>query len=117
RSILESIAPRSRLKLLAEVVFSAVLPGMFKVTLQNPSLRKRARQFTRLVRHSAMTPRTGETRKPNLVTNGDLGLTFIGHSSFFLQMGGQNILMDPNFARWLFLLKRLRKPGLQIRDL
>jgi L-ascorbate metabolism protein UlaG (beta-lactamase superfamily) len=90
---------------------------MFKVTLQNPSLRKRARQFTRLVRHSAMTPRTGETRKPNLVTNGDLGLTFIGHSSFFLQMGGQNILMDPNFARWLFLLKRLRKPGLQIRDL
>src|SRR4030095_5494443 len=49
--------------------------------------------------------------------NGDLGLTFIGHSSFFLQMGGQNILIDPNFARWLFLLKRLRKPGLQIRDL
>ena len=83
---------------------------MFKVTLQNPSLRKRARQFTRLVRHSAMTPRTGETRKPKLVTNGDLGLTFIGHSSFFLQMGGQNVLIDPNFARWLFLLKRLRKP-------
>ena len=87
------------------------------MTLQNPSLRKRARQFTRLVRHSAMTPRTGETRKPKLVTNGDLGLTFIGHSSFFLQMGGQNVLIDPNFARWLFLLKRLRKPGIQIRDL
>jgi L-ascorbate metabolism protein UlaG (beta-lactamase superfamily) len=32
-------------------------------------------------------------------------------------MGGQNILIDPNFARWLFLLKRLRKPGVQIRDL
>jgi len=90
---------------------------MFKVTLQNPSLRKRARQFTRLVRHSVMTPRTGETRKPKLVTNGDLGLTFIGHSSFFIQMGSQNVLIDPNFARWLFLLKRLRKPGVQIRDL
>jgi L-ascorbate metabolism protein UlaG (beta-lactamase superfamily) len=90
---------------------------MFKVTLQNPSLRKRARQFTRLVRHSAMTPRTGETRKPQLVTNGDLGLTFIGHSSFFVQMGGQNVVIDPNFARWLFLLKRLRKPGVQVRDL
>ena len=90
---------------------------MFKVTLQNPSLRKRARQFTRLVRNSVMTPRTGETRKPKLVTNGDLGLTFIGHSSFFIQMGSQNVLIDPNFARWLFLLKRLRKPGVQIRDL
>lgn len=90
---------------------------MFKVTLQNPSLRKRARQFTRLVRHSAMTPRTGETRKPKLVSNGDLGLTFIGHSSFFAQIGGQNVLLDPNFAPWLFLLKRLRKPGLRVRDL
>ena len=90
---------------------------MFKVTLQNPSLRKRARQFTRLVRHSAITPRTGETRKPKLASNGDLGLTFIGHSSFFVQMGGQNVLLDPNFAPWLFLLKRLRKPGVQVRDL
>lgn len=90
---------------------------MFKVTLQNPSLRKRARQFTRLVRHSAITPRTGETRKPKLSTNGDLGLTFIGHSSFFVQMGGQNVLLDPNFAPWLFLLKRLRKPGVRVRDL
>jgi L-ascorbate metabolism protein UlaG (beta-lactamase superfamily) len=90
---------------------------MFKVTLQNPSLRKRARQFTRLVRHSAMTPRTGETRKPKLVSNGDLGLTFIGHSSFFAQIGGQNVLLDPNFAPWLFLLKRLRKPGVRVRDL
>jgi L-ascorbate metabolism protein UlaG (beta-lactamase superfamily) len=51
------------------------------------------------------------------VTNGDLGLTFIGHSSFFVQMGGQNVVIDPNFARWLFLLKRLRKPGVQVRDL
>ena len=64
-----------------------------------------------------MTPRTGETRKPKLVSNGDLGLTFIGHSSFFAQIGGQNVLLDPNFAPWLFLLKRLRKPGVRVRDL
>ncbi len=25
--------------------------------------------------------------------------------------------MDPNFARWLFILKRLRRPGMRIRDL
>jgi len=46
-----------------------------------------------------------------------LGLTFIGHASFFVQIGGQNVIIDPNFARWLFVLKRLRKPGVQLRDL
>jgi L-ascorbate metabolism protein UlaG (beta-lactamase superfamily) len=90
---------------------------MLKAAIANPSLRKRARQFGRLVRHSAVTPRTGQTHKPGLVTNGELGLTFIGHSSFFLQMGGQNVVIDPNFARWLFLLKRLRQPGLRVSDL
>lgn len=90
---------------------------MLKSSLKNAALRRRASQFTRLVRHSAITPRTGQTHKPRLVTNGELGVTFIGHSSFFLQIGGQSIVIDPNFARWLFLLKRLRKPGLQMRDL
>ncbi|HET7752086.1 MAG TPA: MBL fold metallo-hydrolase [Terriglobales bacterium] len=83
----------------------------------NLTLRRRARQFTRLVRHSAVTPRTGSTHKPVLASDGQLGLTFIGHSSFFLQIAGQRVLVDPNFARWLFVLKRLRRPGLQIRDL
>ena len=81
------------------------------------TLRKRARSFTRLIRHSAVTPRSGETRKPVLTQNGELALTFIGHSSFFLQTAGKAILIDPNFAKWLFVLKRLRRPGLHIRDL
>jgi L-ascorbate metabolism protein UlaG (beta-lactamase superfamily) len=83
----------------------------------HPTLRKRARQFTRLVRHSVVTPRTGQTHKPVLARNGELGLTFIGHSAFFVQIGGLNVMVDPNFARWLFVLKRLRRPGLLIRDL
>lgn len=90
---------------------------MLKATLKNPALRKRAQQFGRLVRHSAITPRTGQTHKPKLVSNGEMGVTFIGHASFFVQIGGQNVVIDPNFARWLFLLKRLRKPGMQLRDL
>jgi len=44
-------------------------------------------------------------------------LTFIGHASFFVQIGGQNVVIDPNFARWLFVLKRLRQPGVQLHDL
>jgi L-ascorbate metabolism protein UlaG (beta-lactamase superfamily) len=91
--------------------------SLVDATLRNPVLRKRAQQFGRLVRHSAVTPRTGQAHKPKLATNGQLGLTFIGHASFFLQMGGQNILIDPNFARWLFVLKRLRQPGVRLRDL
>jgi L-ascorbate metabolism protein UlaG (beta-lactamase superfamily) len=90
---------------------------MIKATLRSRALRKRASQFGRLVRHSAITPRSGETHKPRLVSNGELGVTFIGHSSFFVQMGGLNVTIDPNFAPWLFVLKRLRRPGLRVRDL
>ena len=90
---------------------------MLKPTLTNPVLRKRARAFGTLVRHSAVTPRTGQAYKPKLVTNGELGLTFIGHASFFVQIGGQNVILDPNFARWLFVLKRLRQPGVRLHDL
>jgi L-ascorbate metabolism protein UlaG (beta-lactamase superfamily) len=90
---------------------------MLKNTLSNPALRKRARQFGRLVRHSAVTPRVGVIHRPRLVSDGQLGVTFIGHASFFIQIGGQNVLIDPNFARWLFVLKRLRRPGVRVRDL
>src|SRR6202522_4350739 len=90
---------------------------MIKATLRNPALRKRASQFGRLVRHSAVTPLSGETHKPRLASNGELGVTFIGHSSFLVQMGGQSVTIDPNFARWLFVLKRLRRPGIRVRDL
>jgi L-ascorbate metabolism protein UlaG (beta-lactamase superfamily) len=90
---------------------------MIKQTIRNPALRKRASQFTRLVRHSAVTPRCGQTHSPRLVANGELGVTFIGHASFFVQIGDNNVMIDPNFARWLFVLKRLRRPGLRLADL
>lgn len=83
----------------------------------NITIRKKAKQFGRLVKHSALTRRTGVTRQPVLARNGEMGLTFIGHSSFFIQIGGKNVVIDPNFARWLFVLKRLRRPGLRISDL
>src|SRR5215813_9516416 len=83
----------------------------------NITLRKKAGQLGRLLRHSATTRRTGKTQKPVIARKHELALTFIGHSSFFLQVHGKNILIDPNFAPWLFLLKRLRVPGLHLRDL
>ena len=90
---------------------------MLKQALQNPALRKRARAFGKLIRHSAVTPRRGQSHKPKLVPDGEMGVTFIGHASFFVQIGGENVLVDPNFARWLFVLKRLRQPGVKIHDL
>src|SRR6185369_14166537 len=91
--------------------------SMFKTTIKNRSLRRRAGQFTRLIRHSAVTARTGEVHKPTLISNGELGLTFIGHSSFFVQVGGQNVMIDPNFARWVSVPKGLRKTGVSITAL
>lgn len=61
--------------------------------------------------------RTGEPREPLITSALELGVTFIGHSSFFLQIGGLNVLVDPNYASWLVLLKRLRKPGVLLQDL
>lgn len=83
----------------------------------NITFRKKARQFGRIVKHSALTPRSGKSHKPLPVAEQDLGITFIGHSGFLIQTGGKNILVDPNFARWLFILKRLRHPGIRVKDL
>ena len=83
----------------------------------NRSIRRKARQLGRLIKHSALTPRTGTTKFPVLSGSGQLGVTFIGHSSFFLQLAGKKFVIDPNFAQWLFVLKRLRRHGLRIADL
>jgi L-ascorbate metabolism protein UlaG (beta-lactamase superfamily) len=81
------------------------------------TIRRKARQISTLVGRSVLTRRTGQPSKPQLVSRGQMGLTFIGHSSFLLQIGGKNLLIDPNFAQWIFVLKRLRRPGLRLRDL
>ncbi len=81
------------------------------------SLRRKARQFSQLAKDSVLRPRTGTPRNPVVTSPEELGITFIGHSSFFLQMGGFNVLVDPNYASWLVLLKRLRHPGLRLQDL
>src|SRR6266568_1301815 len=83
----------------------------------NISISSKARQLRKLVQHSAMAKRTGRTYRPVLAAQGQMGVTFIGHSSFFLQIGGSNVVVDPIFAPWLFVLKRLRRPGLRIQDL
>lgn len=59
----------------------------------------------------------GVPKQPALVAAGDLGITFIGHSSFLVQIGGKNLLFDPVFASRLIALRRMRVPGVKIKDL
>jgi L-ascorbate metabolism protein UlaG (beta-lactamase superfamily) len=47
----------------------------------------------------------------------DIGVTWIGHASFLIQTHGVNLLIDPNWAKWMKVIKRLKHPGLRLHDL
>ena len=49
--------------------------------------------------------------------DGEIGITWIGHASFLVQCAGHNLLIDPNWAKWLKVIKRMRHPGLHLHDL
>jgi L-ascorbate metabolism protein UlaG (beta-lactamase superfamily) len=78
---------------------------------------EKLRQLWRLVRESHAKPMQGEARKPSPVAEGEQAITFIGHSSFLLQMKGMAVLIDPVFATRLILLRRQRRAGVRIQDL
>jgi L-ascorbate metabolism protein UlaG (beta-lactamase superfamily) len=44
-------------------------------------------------------------------------ITWIGHASFLIQTSSGNILIDPIWAKWIKVVKRMRHPGLQPPDL
>ncbi len=72
-------------------------------------------QLWRLVQESHQNPMAGESRPAETVGANEAGVTFIGHSSFFLQIGGRTLLVDPVFTKRLILLRRQRRPGLDWR--
>jgi len=43
---------------------------------------------------------------------GKICITWIGHASFLIQGPHGNILVDPNWANWLLVVRRLRHAGL-----
>jgi L-ascorbate metabolism protein UlaG (beta-lactamase superfamily) len=75
--------------------------------------------FRELVWKALVTPRTGVPQRPVFpkLKHGEVALTWIGHASFLIQFTDLNLLIDPNFANWLFLLKRIRRSGFKIGDL
>lgn len=80
-------------------------------------IRRRLRYAGHLFWRSAVTPMQGTQQRPQLATPDELGISFIGHSSFLVQAAGKNLLFDPVFSTWLILLRRQRRPGMRVRDL
>ncbi len=47
----------------------------------------------------------------------EIGVTWIGHAGFLVQIEGVNVLIDPNWALWHGPVKRVRHPTLYAHDL
>src|SRR5208282_5927298 len=88
------------------------LPKSFKDL--TPSRHFNPRTFFReLVLKALLTRRTGQHKHPLFpkLARGQVAITWIGHASFLIQFTDLNVLIDPNFANWLFLLKRIKRSG------
>src|SRR5665213_2071633 len=94
------------------------LPRSFKDLTPSKHFNPRT-FFFELVWKTLLTRRTGEHVRPKFpkLIHGQVALTWIGHASFLAQFNDLNVLIDPNFANWLFLVKRIRRSGLKIQDL
>jgi L-ascorbate metabolism protein UlaG (beta-lactamase superfamily) len=95
-----------------------LLPRSFKDLTPSKHFNPRT-FFYEMVWKALLTPRTGAHVRPRFpkLNYGQIALTWIGHASFLAQFTDLNVLIDPNFANWLFLIKRLRRAGLKIQDL
>ena len=63
--------------------------------------------------------RGGESLRPDFSppSNGNIRVTWIGHASFLVQTANHNVLVDPNWALWHGIIKRIRLPGIPLDHL
>jgi L-ascorbate metabolism protein UlaG (beta-lactamase superfamily) len=75
--------------------------------------------ITEVLIPSLFVKRSGVQHRPVFPTlrKGQIGLTWIGHASFLIQTPKHNILVDPNWANWLIVIRRLKRAGISIHDL
>ena len=94
-------------------------PSAKRVGLK-PGLDWHKRNFlTEVLIPSFFTKRSGLRANPLFpkVDPGEICITWIGHASFLIQIGGMNVLVDPNWSMWLSVIKRLKRPGLNLDNL
>ncbi len=53
---------------------------------------------------------------PNAAAH-EIGITWLGHAAFLIQIEGYNVIIDPNWALWHGPVKRIRHPSLYAHDL
>lgn len=94
------------------------LPRSFKDLTPTRAFNPRT-FFHEMVWKALLTKRTGKHNRPEFpkLSPGQVAITWIGHASFLVQFTDLNVLIDPNFANWLFLLKRIKRSGLQLEHL
>jgi len=94
------------------------LPRSFKELTPTKAFNPRT-FFHEMVWKTLLIKRTGQHKRPVFpkLKFGEVAITWIGHASFLIQFNDLNVLVDPNFANWLFLLKRVKRSGLKIEDL
>ena len=94
------------------------LPKSFKELTPSKHFNPRT-FFHEMVLKALLTRRSGQPKRPVFpkLNPGQVAITWIGHASFLIQFTDLNVLIDPNFANWLFLLKRIKRSGLRIKDL
>ena len=98
-------------------LFGPAHPMIVSEVKNHPSVVRKLRQLWNVVRESHGQPLLGKPNPPKLVDPEEVGITFIGHSSFLIQIAGLNLLIDPVFATRLILLRRARRPGMEIAHL
>jgi len=83
------------------------------------SLQRNYHFIRRILLPQIFSRRSGETLRPDLLVPVDhqFRVTWIGHASFLIQTEGVNVLIDPVWAKWLGIVKRVRMPGLALKEL
>ncbi len=81
--------------------------------------QRNIRYLRKVVFPSLFTKRTGDRSSPKDVPPQESGLTvtWIGHATFLISVDRWNILIDPNWAMWHSICKRMRRPGIALEDL
>jgi L-ascorbate metabolism protein UlaG (beta-lactamase superfamily) len=75
--------------------------------------------LSEVVLPSMFTRRHGQKIKPVFppLEKGQICITWIGHASFLIQTCEHSVLIDPNWAKWLKVIKRIKHPGIELHDL
>jgi hypothetical protein len=60
-----------------------------------PFIQRRTSSFLGILSESLRQKRSGDSHDPAAPSGGDLGLKFLGHAGFLLEMAGQRLLIDP----------------------